>query len=85
MSYAQASRDYENREPRESEAWRMYKETLTEDEQSIVCKEYLDHVKGWDRYDEWAELLNIHVQSVGIRSYCEGLDSFLDFIEAGAS
>lgn len=73
-------------EPDEHEAIRAYTNTLGYDEQVVVCKEYLTHVKGWDLYDDWASAHSQFgkVDYPGITAYCEQLRSFWDFVCAEA-
>ena len=84
-SYERASAEFEAREPKEdSQAVRDYQGASTE-VQVAICKEFLDHVDGWELYQDWAWCLSKPGQDRGkfdrIREYCEKLPSFWDFLD----
>lgn len=74
--------DYSMDEPRDlssGEDW--YKEKSTREEQTVICKEYMQSVDGWGEYDDWLEGKQIGQSDEALRAYCERLDSFWEFLE----
>ena len=78
--YSEASEAYENREPEENEAVYAYHNSLNTKEQVDVCKEWLAHVGGDARYEEWLDTLNLEDTDDNLKRYCEEMDSFWDYV-----
>lgn len=79
--FDRAQREYDQREPDDMpEPERAYREGSTRQEQTVICKEFMAHTEGWGLYDDWLASKGIAPDDVELRLYCEGLQSFWEFV-----